>query len=190
MAADDENDKPAGAEGADAEGGKKVGGKKKLLIIIIAAVLLLGGGGAGVFFSGILGGEETAEHAEEGEHGEKAEGEHGAAEGAHGEGAVAEATFVPLDTIKVNLTSTTRKSVFAMISVSLALEKAEDKAAVDAAKPRIVDSFQTYLRELTVDEMRGSAGLLRLREELLLRVNAAVAPVKVRDILFQQVLIQ
>lgn len=189
MAADDENDKPAGAEGADAEGGKKVGGKKKLLIIIIAAVLLLGGGGAGVFFSGILGGEETAEHAEEGEHGEKAEGEHGAG-GAHGEGAVAEATFVPLDTIKVNLTSTTRKSVFAMISVSLALEKAEDKAAVDAAKPRIVDSFQTYLRELTVDEMRGSAGLLRLREELLLRVNAAVAPVKVRDILFQQVLIQ
>jgi flagellar FliL protein len=32
--------------------------------------------------------------------------------------------------------------------------------------------------------------MYRLREELLARVNAAVAPVKVRDILFKEMLVQ
>jgi flagellar FliL protein len=56
--------------------------------------------------------------------------------------------------------------------------------------PRILDNFQVYLRELRLDDLRGSAGMYRLREELLARVNAAVAPVKVRDILFKEMLVQ
>jgi flagellar FliL protein len=56
--------------------------------------------------------------------------------------------------------------------------------------PRIVDNFQIYLRELRVDDLRGSGGIYRLREELLARVNAAVAPVKVNDVLFKEMLVQ
>ena len=56
--------------------------------------------------------------------------------------------------------------------------------------PRIVDNFQVYLRELRVEDLRGSSGLYRLREELLQRVNAAAAPAKVTDVLFKELLIQ
>lgn len=200
--ADDETE--AAPEG---EGGKKVKGKKLLIFIILGVVLLLGGVGAALYFTGVIGGAKTEEAAAEGEHGAPAEGGHEAkkeakkesSKGGHGgegegegggEEAGASSMYMDLPVIKVNLASTSRKTVFAMIGMSLALENEEDKAAIQAAQPRIVDSFQTYLRELSPEELRGSAGLLRLREELLLRVNAAVAPVVVKDVLFQQVLVQ
>ena len=56
--------------------------------------------------------------------------------------------------------------------------------------PRLLDMFQTYLREMRPDELRGSAGTYRLREELIARANVAVMPVKVNDVLFTQILIQ
>jgi len=56
--------------------------------------------------------------------------------------------------------------------------------------PRILDNFQVYLRELRLDDLKGSAGMYRLREELLLRVNAAVQPVQVKDVLFREMLVQ
>jgi flagellar protein FliL len=56
--------------------------------------------------------------------------------------------------------------------------------------PRIIDNFQVYLRELRVEDLKGSGGMYRLREELLLRVNAAVAPAKINDVLFKEMLVQ
>ena len=44
--------------------------------------------------------------------------------------------------------------------------------------------------ELRADQLQGSAGLLRVREELLARINAAVRPVRVKDVLFNEMLIQ
>jgi flagellar FliL protein len=67
---------------------------------------------------------------------------------------------------------------------------AADVGAVEAVVPRVVDQFQTYLRELRVKDLRGSAGMYRLQMELLWRVNQAAAPVKVKDVLFQEMLIQ
>jgi flagellar FliL protein len=56
--------------------------------------------------------------------------------------------------------------------------------------PRIIDNFQVYLRELRLDDLRGSAGIYRLREELLMRVNTAAQPVHVKDVLFREMLVQ
>ena len=56
--------------------------------------------------------------------------------------------------------------------------------------PRVIDNFQTYLRELRIDDLKGSAGMYRLREELLVRVNAAAAPAKITDVLFKEMLVQ
>ena len=67
---------------------------------------------------------------------------------------------------------------------------AEDQAGFAAAQPRVVDLFQTYLREMRPEELRGSAGTYRLREELIGRANIAVAPVRVLDILFTELLVQ
>jgi len=76
------------------------------------------------------------------------------------------------------------------LSVSLELDDPLIVPDVEKVKPRIIDRFQVYLRELRVEDLRGSGGIYRLREELLARVNSAAAPVKVRDVLFKEMLVQ
>ena len=56
--------------------------------------------------------------------------------------------------------------------------------------PRVLDGFQLYLRALTLDDVQGAAGMQRLKEELTARVNLAVAPVAVTDVLLKEMLVQ
>ena len=63
-------------------------------------------------------------------------------------------------------------------------------AAIEHVLPRIVDHFQVYLRELKPDSLKGSAGVYRLRQELLTRIAAAAYPLKAKDVLFREVLVQ
>jgi flagellar FliL protein len=56
--------------------------------------------------------------------------------------------------------------------------------------PRVVDLFQTYLRELRPSDLHGSMGLFRLKEELTRRANAAVSPGQINAVLFKEVVIQ
>jgi flagellar FliL protein len=149
---------------------------KKLVLFVAAPLLLLMIGGAGAYFTGLfdslLGGEGSA--------------------GAelHGSGPAQPATFYDLPEMLVNLNTTGRNSSFLKISVSLEIANEADRAKLDRALPRIVDNFQVYLRELRIEDLNGSAGLQRLREELLLRVNAAVEPGVVKDVLFKEMLVQ
>ena len=53
-----------------------------------------------------------------------------------------------------------------------------------------MDNFQVYLRELRPEELSGTKGIFRLKEELLVRVNNAVHPARVYDILFKEILVQ
>ena len=87
-------------------------------------------------------------------------------------------------------TSATRRTNFLKISVSLELENPGDIEIVTQNMPRIIDNFQIYLRELRIDDLQGSAGLYRLREELLRRVNLAARPARVKDVLFKEMLVQ
>ncbi len=188
---EDEN-KPAEdvAEGAEG-GGKKLNAKKIILFVVVPLFLLVGAGG-GLYFTGkldsLLGkGEEAAE----GEHGKTADA-HGKEEkgkkGGHGEHGGA-GYFVQIPNMLVNLTSEGQPR-YLRLSVQLELASAEDQVAVEGVMPRVVDQFQTYLRELRVKDLRGSAGIYRLQIELLNRVNAAAYPVEVKDVLFQEILIQ
>ncbi len=159
-----------------------VGGKKKLIIIIIA-VLVLAGAGAGVFFSGILG--KKSDDAEL----PKIEG--ATKSGAKGDGKVVQGpVYVELPDFLVNLNTAGTKVSFLRMKVTLELHKSEDMHIVEAARPRIVDSCLTYLRELRKSDLQGSAGVHRLREELLLRINKAIEPTQVKDILFGEFIVQ
>lgn len=159
------------AEGAAAP---KKGGKKMLIIIAAGVlVLLIGGGGAAAYFMGMFGHKEKDAHHEEKK-----------------PAAPVAATYVALPDLLVNLSGTGRRNNFIKLKITLELEKATDEAYVKTMQPRIVDSFQTYLRDLRVEDLQGAQGLFRLREELLIRINAAVAPAKVTDILFQEMLVQ
>ena len=176
MADDDDDDEEVGGDGD--ETAPKEGGKKKLLIIVGLVILLIVGGLAAAYFTGLLDpviemitGDETAE---------------GGSEETTESGPT---VFYDLQEILVNLNTGGRKSTFLKIRVSLELQKA-DIAKVESIMPRIVDNFQTYLRELRIDDLKGSAGMYRLREELLIRVSAAAAPTKIKDVLFKEMLVQ
>ena len=178
--AEEDLEADGGEDGDEEEGGessKRQGGKKKLLLFVALALFLVVGGAAAAYFTGLLepliamlgGADETAAEETTGP---------------------VEVVFFDLPEILVNLNTGRRKSTFLKIRVSLELENAEDVARIEAVMPRIIDNFQVYLRELRVEDLKGSAGMYRLREELLTRVTLAVAPSKVSDVLFKEMLVQ
>ncbi len=97
--------------------------------------------------------------------------------------------FFDLPDFLVNLNSGGKKSNFLKLTVSLQIEKPEDQMRLQAVLPRIIDNCQIFLRELRVEDLRGSGGIYRLREEMLARINT-VSPVKVEDVLFKEMLVQ
>jgi len=154
---------------------KKLLGNKKLLIIAAAGlVVLLGGGGAGLYFFVFSGSGETVT--------------------AEGEASVPvtppEVAFYDVPDIIVNIQSADGSPAYLKLATSLELNNTEEKAGMTALMPRIVDQFQGYLRELRIDDLKGSAGVLRLKEELLRRINVAAAPYKVRDVLLKEMIVQ
>ncbi len=88
-------------------------------------------------------------------------------------------TFFDVPDIIVYIQSADTTPAYLKLSVSLELDSPEEKAGIQALMPRVVDQFQGYLRELRMDDLRGSAGVLRLKEELMRRINAAAAPYRV-----------
>lgn len=159
------------AEGLDNMDGarKKISGKK--IVLFAAPVLLILIGGIAALLGGAFSSPEP----------EMAEGETKSAKNA---------VFFDLPDLLVNLNTNSRKPTFLKISVSLEMESAEDTARVVQVMPRVIDNFQVYLRELRTEDLQGSAGIYRLREELLVRVNGAIEPAKVRDVLFREMLVQ
>lgn len=209
-----------GGEGEDGEGGEGEGKSgpdvKKLVLFIGVPILILVGVGAGLYFSGFLDsflGKEVeyqmdehgelildehgepipVEHADD-DHGKKKKDDgHGGGGGGHGGddghgGAVS--AFLEIPPMIVNLNSPDGNPRYLRLSVQLELVDPSQAGEVEAVMPRVVDQFQTYLRELRVKDLRGSAGIYRLQMELLWRVNQAAAPVEIKDVLFQEILIQ
>jgi flagellar FliL protein len=159
-------------DGDSAPAKKKLSGKKIVLFFVLP-LLLVGGSSAGLLLSGVFGGGK-----------EKAVAAKAQA------APPARTAFYDLPDMLVNLNSTSRRPTFLKMQVSLELENEADLPRLQALSPRIIDNFQVYLRELRVEDLKGSAGIYRLREELLARVNAAVRPARVKDVLFKEMLVQ
>jgi len=102
----------------------------------------------------------------------------------------AKPVYYNLPDMLVNLESHGRKAAVLKLSVTFELTSADDQKAMEDKMPVVVDEFQVFLREVRVEDLRGSAGIYRLRQELLARVKPAVAPIKVKDVLFKELLIQ
>ena len=166
----DEDEAEAEAEG-EPEGRKFSG--KKILLFAGLPILLLIGGVTGAYFTGLLdsflGDEEQADEA------------------ALLAGDIA---FYDLPEMLVNLSSDGSQSTYLKIKVSLEIDDPTITPQLELLLPRIVDNFQVYLREVRLNDLNGSAGLYRLKEELLLRVNTAVQPLRINDVLFREMLVQ
>lgn len=177
-------DNDGGGESGEELPRKKLSGKKIVLFIVVPLVLILGGG-AGLYFSGILDGllgKKDEEHAEE----------HAAEPVDEGpkDCSPTPVFFTEFPEILVNLNTGERRPAFLKLNLSLEVCRLEDIPALTALMPRVLDAFQVYLRELKTDDLRGSAGIYRLREELLMRINTASHPIKVKDVLIKEFLVQ
>ena len=141
---------------------------KKWLIIGAAAFLVLFGGGTGAYFFLHRSGEEKPVQA-----------------------AVKPATFVDMPDVLVNLSNAgTDRTQYLKVKIVLELPDAQLVPQIQPLMPRVMDAFQTYLRELRPTDLDGSAGLYRLKEELTRRVNAAVAPNRITAVLFKEIVVQ
>jgi flagellar FliL protein len=184
--AKEEKEAPEGeaapADGAEPEKKGLVGtitgmlvGSKMKMMISAGVLLLLIGGGAGAYFFLFASAEPTPEQ-------------------------LAEAEVVPLvpptvafydvPDIIVNIQTVDGTPAFLKLGLSLELKNEEAKTGITAVMPRVVDQFQAYLRELRIDDLKGSQGVLRLKEELLRRINVAAAPYKVHDVLLKEMIVQ
>jgi flagellar FliL protein len=140
----------------------------KMIIIAAAGLLVLGGGGAGAYLFLGGGGHDKAAQA-----------------------ALKPAIFVDLPDVLVNLSNAgTDRTQYLKVKIVLELPDPNLVAQIQPLMPRVMDAFQTYLRELRPTDLDGSAGLYRLKEELTRRVNAAVAPNRITAVLFKEIVVQ
>jgi len=169
MASKPKTASPDAEEPASGEEKKlKPGLPLKKIIFAAAGVVMLGGAGFGgyKFISGKGENHDTAP-------------------------VVKPAVFVDLPEVLVNLSNTGNdRTQYLKVKVVLELPDQLLMAQIQPVMPRVLDTFQTYLRELRPSDLDGSSGLYRLKEELTRRVNAAIAPNKVSAVLFKEIVVQ
>jgi flagellar FliL protein len=140
----------------------------KLIVIAVAGLAVLGGGGTAAFL--MFGAPKDA---------------------THDAAAVKPAVFFDLPDVLVNLANAgNERTQYLKVKVVLEVPDQALIAQIQPLLPRVMDAFQTYLRELRPTDLDGSAGLYRLKEELTRRVNAAIAPSHINAVLFKEIVVQ
>jgi flagellar FliL protein len=142
---------------------------RKLIIMAAAGLLVLGGGGGGAWFF-----FKSTPHEEK-----------------PTPVAAKPPAFLDMPDVLVNLSSVANGRA-QYLKARIVLEVADQKVAdeIKPVLPRVLDSFQTYLREMRSSDLEGSAGLYRVRDELTRRVNLAVAPSRINAVLFKEIVVQ
>lgn len=167
-AIDDADDESGSA--ARKPGRRILGLPVNILAVALGALLVIGGGvGYVAWTAGDSGGEAAAKQ----------------------EQAAPPPVFVDLPDVLVNLSAPQGgRSQYLRLKIVLEVPGQEMVGQLQPVMPRVIDAFQTYLRELRPADLEGSAGLYRLREELTRRVNIAVAPGRINAVLFKEIVVQ
>ena len=161
------------AETSDTAGAKAEKPKSKLVIILLALAVLVGGGAGAYFFV-------FAPKKDKGEHGEMEK---------------KVTAFLDIKDMMIGMSPDNAQATISgahmmKLHVSLEIGDAKELPAVQALQPRIEDIFLVYLRELRPVDLQGSAAILRLKDELLRRVNLAIQPKKIEAVLIKELLVQ
>ncbi len=176
-----ENDKSEDMEDEDTSSAPSSNMRKLMIMAGVPVIALIGILGA-LYATGILDGflkssddpEQVEQSAENGQKLEKRQ----------------RFVFLEIPDMIVNLSSSDAQTRYLRLSVQIELASERDRAVVEQVMPRVIDQFQTFLRGMRVEDMKGSPGIYRLQKELIARVNTAAYPVEVEDVLFQEILIQ
>ncbi|MEL6217015.1 MAG: flagellar basal body-associated FliL family protein [Pseudomonadota bacterium] len=154
----------------------------KILLIAIPVALLLGGGAFYGVYSGMipLPFGDKAEMAD-GPDADKA----AAAEPLDAEPMDEMATaFLPVETIVISLAP---EASAQHLKLSVQLEVDAEKAdEVGTRLPRVVDVLNTFLRAVEVSDLERPRSMIRLRAQMLRRVQLVAGPGAIHDLLIQE----
>ena len=165
---DDGDDVEASGDGTESTEAAQPKSRLKLILIIVGAVAVVGGGGGGAYFAFFRHKEAKPEVA-----------------------VVKPPAFFDMPEVLVNLSNSTGdRTQYLKVKIVLELPDSTMQPQVQNTMPRVMDAFQTFLREMRPSDLEGSAGLYRLRDELTRRVNLAVAPNKINAVLFKEIIVQ
>lgn len=150
-----------------AEDGQKKKSKLPLIIGLILAIAL-GGGGFYATYSGLLtGGGPGASDGHAKKSGDKTHG--------------ADVAFVPIEPLVISL-GNGASSRHLRFSAQLEVE-ADYQAEVSHLMPRVMDVLNGYLRAVDIADIEERAALIRLRAQMLRRVQIVTGDGRVRDLL-------
>lgn len=177
---------PPAAEG---EGGEAAAGKKKfpLMIVIVGVVVvaLLGGGGATAMLlmkhkaPAVKVADAAKPKAKKKEKGKDDKPEEGMGKTSDGPNGV---TYYAFPTILSDMQGDDGRPGQIKVDMTFELANADIADTINDNMPRMKDMLQTFLRELRPEDLSGSEGTFRLREELMRRVNLIIAPEKINTI--------
>ena len=148
--------------------------KKKSKMPLILGVVFAILGGAGGFFAvkmGLIGGHAAEEAPVEDTHGDML-------------APLPPVAFLALDPLVVNMPN---QSGHQLLRFTAQLEvPPEYLIEVEAIKPRIVDVLNGYLRAVEIADLEDPSVLLRLRAQMLRRVQVVTGEGRVRDLLIME----
>lgn len=162
---------------AEPEEGAK-GGKRGVILWVILAVFGAGVGFAAVHFGLVPVGAAPAPAAETGKKAEQAKAVEALPE------SPAPGAFVPIEPITVSLIGDRRIRQL-RFRAQLEVEPGEVEE-VTRIMPRIIDVLNGYLRALEPADLSEPAILVRLRAQMLRRVNIVAGNGRVRDLLIME----
>lgn len=145
--------------------------KKSRKPLLIGLVLALAGGGGGFYAvqSGMILGPESAEHTTD-----KPE-KHSVS---------SDITFVPVDPMTISLRNGAQvQHLRFRAQLEVASENSED---VLNLLPRVVDVLNSYLAALELGDVTDPSALMRLRGQMLRRVQIVMGDVPVNDLLIME----
>lgn len=138
--------------------------KKSLLPLLIGLVLMLalGGGAFYAVYSGLLLGAHAQKPA------------------AKAESSAPEVHFVALDPMVISLGDSGLRHL--RFSAQLEVDPAH-LPEVDQLKPRVMDVLNGYLRAVSIEDLENPSALIRLRAQMLRRIQIVTGEGRVRDLL-------
>lgn len=155
------------ADNDETEAQKPKGGLMMPLIIGLLLAVLGGGGGFYVAWAGLFPPSESQAAAPEA----KAKD-------------LPDIAFVPVAPITVSLGGS-EQSDHLRFRAELEVPQ-QYKAEVELILPRVIDVLNSYLRALDVSDLNAPAALLRLRAQMLRRVQIVTGPERVNDLLVME----
>ena len=97
--------------------------------------------------------------------------------------------YIDLEPMVINLAPSSAKQNYLKLTVTLQFASDIETKVAQLKLPNIIDSFQTFLREVRANDLNSSGSMLQLKEELMKRVNKVIYPVVIENILFKEMLV-